>query len=225
MKCTLRSAGLAFALAWPLALGAPAFAQTPKSPAGTAKAKAADTSLLKGKALLDELKKGGYVVYFRHFETGADFADQVTADIANCWSQRQVNSNGFRDARRIGKFFYDQKIPVSRVIASPFCRTWQSADLAFGRHERVDALKILPFKDYTPEQNIVMKAGVMPFIAVPPAAGTNVVVMAHDDNLTAAGGPLLDIQGEAAILKPDGKDGFTVVARLKPDQWTLLPVK
>ena len=198
-----------------------ATAQTPKS-APAVQAKPADTSLLKGKALLDALRTGGYVIYFRHFETGADFADQVTADIANCWSQRQVNSNGFRDARRIGRFFYDQKIAVSRVLASPFCRTWQSADLAFGRHERIAALQILPFKDYTPEQNAVMKTGVMPFLTTIPAAGTNTVVMAHDDNLVAAGGPLLEIQGEAAILKPDGRDGFTVVARLKPDQWTLL---
>ena len=175
--------------------------------------------------MLAALKSGGYVVYFRHFETGQDFADQVTADITNCWTQRRVNAAGFRDAQRIGKFFYDQNIPVGRVVASPFCRTWQSADLAFGRHERIDALKILPFKDYSPEQNAVMKAGVMPFIAATPAAGTNTIVMAHDDNLTAAGGPLLDVQGEAAILKPDGKDGFAVVARLKPDQWIILGTK
>jgi hypothetical protein len=180
---------------------------------------------LKGKALLAALKSGGYVVYFRHFETGQDYADQVTADVANCWTQRRINAAGFRDAQRIGKFFYDQKIPVGRVVASPFCRTWQSADLAFGRHERIDALKILPSKDYTPEQNAVMKAGLLPYIAVPPADGTNVIVMAHDDNLVAAGGPLLDVQGEAAVLKPDGKDGFTVVARLKPDQWTVLGAK
>lgn len=177
---------------------------------------------IKGTALLKELQKGGYVIYFRHFETGADFADQVTADVNNCWSQRQVNTNGFNDARRVGKFFNDQHIPVDRVVASPFCRTWQSADLAFGRHELVEALKILPSKDYTPEQNAVMKAGVMPFIAALPPAGTNTVVMAHDDNLTAAGGPLLEKQGEAAVLKPDANAGFTVVARLKPDQWARL---
>ena len=177
---------------------------------------------LKGKALLSELKKGGYVVYFRHFETGADFADQVTAKLDDCWTQRRINSAGFRDANRIGKFFNDQKLPVGRVLASQFCRSWQSADLAFGRHEVINALTILPAKDYSPEQNAVMKAGVMPFIAVEPAAGTNVIVMAHDDNLTAAGGPLLEVQGEAAIIKPDGKGGFVVVARLKPDQWTLL---
>ena len=107
--------------------------------ASTVFAQASKTELkpasLTGPALLQELKKGGYVIYFRHFETGADFADQVTADVNNCWSQRQINSNGFNDARRVGKFFYDQHIPVDRVVASPFCRTWQSADLAFGRHE------------------------------------------------------------------------------------------
>jgi hypothetical protein len=188
-------------------------------------AKAVSVQGLKGKALLAELKKGGYVIYFRHFETGQDYADQVTAEVTNCWTQRRVNTQGFRDAQRIGKFIYDQKIGIGRVVASPFCRTWQSADLAFGRHERIDALKILPTKDYTPEQNAVMKAGVMPFLATAPAAGMNTVIMAHDDNLTASGGPLLEIQGEAAIAKPDGKGGFEIIARLKPDQWTTLPTR
>ncbi len=179
---------------------------------------------LKGKALLAALKTGGHVIYFRHFETGADFADQVTADIENCWSQRNVNAQGLRDAQRIGRFLYDQKVPIGRVLASPFCRTRHSADLAFGRYERIDGLKILPSKDYTPEQNAAMKAAMMPFV-VPPADGKNTVIMAHDDNLVAAGGPLLDVQGEAAVLKPDGKGGFTVVGRLKPDQWRLLTSK
>ncbi len=211
---TLAAAALAFGLV-----------VTPALPAGKPEpgAKGVAAQGLKGKALLAELKKGGYVIYFRHFETGQDYADQVTADVDNCWTQRRINAQGFRDAQRIGKFLYDQKIGISRVVASPFCRTWQSADLAFGRHERIDALKILPSKDYTPEQNAVMKAGVMPFLATAPQAGKNTVIMAHDDNLTAAGGPLLDNQGEAAIIKPDGNGSFEVVARIKPDQWTLLP--
>ena len=179
---------------------------------------------LKGKALLAALQSGGHIVYFRHFETGQDTPDQITADIENCWTQRNVNAQGLRDAQRIGRFFNDQKIPVGRVVASPFCRTRHSADLAFGRYERAEALKILPFKDYTAEQNAVMKAGLMPFV-VPPADRKNTIIMAHDDNLVAAGGPLLDVQGEAAVLKPDSQGGFTVVARLKPDQWRLLAAK
>lgn len=201
-----------------VAVSGPAFAAGKPE----ANAKGVIANAPKGRVLLAELKKGGYIIYFRHFETGQDYADQVTADVANCWTQRRINTQGFRDAQRIGKFIYDQKIAVSRVVASPFCRAWQSADLAFGRHERVDALKILPAKDYTAEQNAVMKAGVLPFLATVPAAGTNVVVMAHDDNLTAAGGPLLDIQGEAAIIMPDGKGSFEIIARIKPDQWTQL---
>jgi phosphohistidine phosphatase SixA len=182
---------------------------------------AASAQELKGKALLAALKSGGHVVYFRHFETGQDTPDQVTADIDNCWTQRNVNAQGLRDAQRIGRFFDEQKIPVGRVVASPFCRTRHSADLAFGRYERADTLKILPFKDYTPEHNAVMKAALMPFM-VPPKDSKNTIIMAHDDNLVAAGGPLLGVQGEAAVLKPDATGGFTVVGRLKPDQWRLL---
>ena len=109
------------------------------------------------------------------------------------------------------------------MLSSPFCRTRHSADLAFGRYERIDGLKILPSKDYTPEQNAVMKAAFVPLLAA--EAGMNTIIMAHDDNLVAAGGPLLDVQGEAAVLKVDGMGGFSVIARLKPDQWRLLGAK
>ena len=182
----------------------------------------AQTTSLKGSDLAEALRQGGYVIYFRHFETGRDTPDQVTAEVGDCWTQRNLNVAGFQQAQAIGRSFHRLRIPVSRVVASPFCRAWQSADLAFGRHERIDALKLPPAKDYSPAQIELMRDGLMPFLAMAPAAGTNLVIMAHDDNLPAAGGPDLPRQGDAVILKPDGGGGFAVVAQLAPDAWAKL---
>lgn len=166
-----------------------------------------------------ELKKGGYIVYFRHFETGKDTPDQVKADVAKCATQRNLNANGFVDAQRIGLLFEENAIPISKVFSSPFCRAWQSAAVAFRNYEVVDGLKLPPAKDYSEAQKAEMARALKPLLAAAPAAGTNTVIMAHDDNLPAAGGPELKAQGDAVIVKPDGKGGYDVVAEVKIGKW------
>lgn len=51
-----------------------------------------------------------------------DYSDQVTADVTNCWTQRRVNSQGFRDAQRIGKFIYDQQLTAPFNSLAPTSR-------------------------------------------------------------------------------------------------------
>lgn len=174
---------------------------------------------LSPKQAVESIKSGGYTLYFRHFETGADTADQHVATHANCASQRQLNAKGARQAIEVREAFVALKIPVGDVLASPFCRAWQSADLAFGRHTRIDGLKLPPSKDYTEADKRAMRDALLPLLAKAPAAGTNTVIMAHDDNMPAAGGPEIKTQGEVVIVKPDGKGGFIVVAQIRPGFW------
>jgi hypothetical protein len=174
---------------------------------------------LSPKAAIAALKGGGYTIYFRHFETGADTADQHLVTLAQCATQRQLNEKGARQAIQVRDSFVRLAIPVGDVLASPFCRAWQSADLAFGRHTRVEGLKLPPSKDYTEADKKAMRDALLPLLGKVPAAGTNTVIMAHDDNMPAAGGPEIKTQGEAVIVKADGKGGFTVIAQIKPGFW------
>ena len=171
------------------------------------------------KAVIAALKGGGYTIYFRHFETGADTADQHLATLAQCATQRQLNEKGARQAIQVRDSFVRLAIPVGDVLASPFCRAWQSADLAFGRHTRVDGLKLPPSKDYTEADKKAMREALLPLLNKVPAPGTNTVIMAHDDNMPAAGGPEIKSQGEAVVIKADGKGGFKVIAQIKPGFW------
>jgi phosphohistidine phosphatase SixA len=174
---------------------------------------------LAGRKLVEALKTGGYIIYFRHFETGADTPDQHLAKYDDCSTQRQLNETGVRDAVRVRDAFVKLGVPVGDVLASPFCRSWQSADLSFGRHRTVDGLKLPPSKDYTDADRATMKAVLIPLLATSPPAGRNLVIMGHDDHMPAAGGPEMKTQGEAVITKPDGKGGFTVVAQVQPWFW------
>jgi phosphohistidine phosphatase SixA len=165
------------------------------------------------------LKAGGHIIYFRHFETGADTPDQHLVKLDECATQRQLSEKGVRQAVWVRNAFQSMNIPVGEVLASPFCRAWQSADLSFGRHVKVDGLKLPPSKDYTNADMAAMRATLAPLLAKAPASGTNTVIMAHDDNMPAVGGPEIKTQGEALVIRPEGKGGFTVIASIQPGNW------
>jgi hypothetical protein len=78
-----------------------------------------------------ELRRGGYVIAFRHAAT--DFSMSDTArEYADCAHQRNLSAAGRRQARAIGGAFRALGIPLGAVIASPYCRTLDTARLAFG---------------------------------------------------------------------------------------------
>ncbi|PZU99662.1 MAG: histidine phosphatase family protein [Cyanobium sp.] len=188
------------------------------------KANAAFVNRLGSQQLLAALRSGGNIIYFRHAQTTKDYADQADPkmSLASCETQRKLSAAGIEQSREIGKAFQTLKIPVGTVHSSQYCRAWQTADLAFGRHQQSAKLNFLPFEDYTDAQMAEMKANLLPFLTAPPRPGTNTVVVGHDDLFEAATGIYPDPQGIAYVLTPDGKGGFTVQASLKPDQWASL---
>ena len=175
-----------------------------------------------GSELLNALQQGGYVIYFRHAQTEKDYADQVTADVNNCATQRVLSETGWQQARTIGAAFKENSIPVSEVISSQYCRAWKTADLAFSKYEKNPALNFLPFEDYTDEQVAQMKANVMPFLTAVPASGTNTVIVGHDDIFESATGIYPDPQGMAYVVKPDGNGSFEIIANMLPEEWSEL---
>jgi len=60
-------------------------------------------------------------------------------------------------------------------------------------------------------------------LASAPPPGTNTVLVSHGYNLFDLEHFLLGEQGEAAIYTPDSRGGFSLIARLKPEEWDRLP--
>ncbi|MBD2345534.1 histidine phosphatase family protein [Anabaena subtropica] len=177
---------------------------------------------LSGKALLNALKQGGHIIYFRHTQTEKDYADQVKAVMGDCSTQRMLSEVGWKQARTIGEGFRKYAIPVDQVISSQYCRAWQTADLAFGKYEKNANLNFPKAEDYSPEQTSQMKAQLTPMLTAVPTKGTNTVIVGHDDLFEAATGIYPDPQGMAYIVKPDGKGSFELVANLLPEEWAKL---
>jgi hypothetical protein len=76
---------------------------------------------LSGESLTAALKRGGYVIYFRHADTGPAYIEQGV-DLKRCETQRNLNDNGREEAKLIGAQLRRLKIPVGEVLASEFCR-------------------------------------------------------------------------------------------------------
>src|SRR5436190_10548946 len=81
------------------------------------------------------LRKGGLVILMRHAATEPGLGDPAGFRIGDCSTQRNLSEAGRADARRIGERFRAERVPITRVYTSPWCRCRETALLAFGRAE------------------------------------------------------------------------------------------
>ncbi|MBI4332227.1 MAG: histidine phosphatase family protein [Chloroflexi bacterium] len=183
-------------------------------------------------SLLQALRAGGYVILVPHSETDRSLIPAAQRppevqpmDLDNCEIQAKLTDKGRNDARAIGTGLKNLNIPVGKVVASPYCRTKDTAQLAFG-HIDVLSLVLVP-PDYQP----VPGAPVPPdpaqrtqalktLLGTAPAPGTNIVLVSHSATITRAVG--FDVSagsGESIIYKPDGVGGYALTARVLPNQW------
>jgi len=83
--------------------------------------------------LLGRLREGGYVLYLRHTSTDFSQNDSRMTSFEDCTTQRNLTDKGRAEARALGEHVKRLKIPIGEVLASPFCRTMETARLAFGK--------------------------------------------------------------------------------------------
>lgn len=70
-----------------------------------------------GDQLIGALRTGGYVIYIRHATTEKDYADQISAKIGDCSTQRMLSADGWREARNVGAAFVIHQISGLRPEA------------------------------------------------------------------------------------------------------------
>ncbi|AOT73253.1 histidine phosphatase family protein [Geosporobacter ferrireducens] len=84
-------------------------------------------------SLLDLLRGGGYILYVRHGEATVG-VDQPYLNFQYCFTQRNLSELGRRQAIYYGEILRNLRIPIGYpILTSPFCRTIETAQLAFGR--------------------------------------------------------------------------------------------
>jgi phosphohistidine phosphatase SixA len=165
---------------------------------------------------LQKLQQGGYVFYFRHGHT-PDISDAKTRVIGDCTTQRNLDERGRAQAAQIGSAFASLKIPVGIVEASPYCRTMDTARLAFGRVQPTWDLFSLG-QPKNPD-DISRHAIIKTKLSTPPPADTNTVLVSHNTPIDTLAQEFL-FEGEALIVRPLGPDqGFEVILKVAPEDW------
>lgn len=183
---------------------------------------AAPPTSLDGKALVEALREGGYNIYFRHVATNWSQSDDVRErdDWLDCDPERmrQLSDAGRADAIAIGNAMRRLRIPISEVLASPYCRTQETARLmAVGPVEASTDVMNLRAAQYFGGRAAIVASAQRLLASLPPGTGNRVIV-AHG-NVAQAATPAYPSEGEGLVFKP-GEDGkFYLVGRIETKQW------
>ncbi len=177
---------------------------------------------LSDQALIGAIQQGGYNLYFRHEATNWSQQDAVHQkdDWQSCDGSRirQLSEQGRERAKRTGQAMRSLNIPVSEVLASPYCRTMETArqlDLGYVQPSN-DVINMRVAEYFGGRGSVIATAREL--LARWPASGSNRVIVAHG-NVAQAATPVYPDEGEMVIFKPHGKGQFTFVGRITPDRW------
>jgi len=176
------------------------------------------TSPLEGKALVEALRQGGYVLYLRHASTDFGQSDEAMTDYANCAQQRNLTDAGRAEARAIGAAIRQLRIPVGPILASPFCRTRESATLVFGTPTVSTAVRGGPGADADGQRYAELRK----LLSTPVAKGSNLAIASHGNPFRAVAGTAYLQEGEMAVIEPLGNGDFRIVARITKSDWASL---
>lgn len=162
-----------------------------------------------------QLRQGGYVILLRHGEVDTD-SQSTASDEASlgCAGQPNLNAKGVAQARQLGQVIRAQNIPIGGVLASPLCRTRDTARITF------DTFRVLPLLQEGGAIGLPDRVEAISRVIAAHSGPNNLVLVTHQpiiDGLT------LELVGTATmvIVKPDGKGGFDVVDKLPPTVWQL----
>ena len=160
-------------------------------------------------ALWKRLQGGGHVVLIRHAVTVPGVGDPPGMQLTDCATQRNLSDAGREEAAVLGRRLRDYKVPVGEVLASPWCRTLETARIVFGREAKpLPALGNLFGRRELEAQQV---AALRKVVEQRPARG-NLFLVTHGSTTLALTG-VSPATAEMVVLAPRG-DGFEVVGRL-----------
>jgi len=168
----------------------------------------------------DQLRRGGVVLVIRHAATDFSKPDRDPVDLKDCRTQRNLSAEGRRDARRIGQGARRLQLRIGAVLSSPFCRTRETARLAFGRATVSSALLNTITADHDAVWQRQIRAA-RRLLGAKPAAGRVTVLVTHGSVVGDATGHTLE-EGETLVFRPFGGGRFRLVGRILPRDWVAL---
>ena len=171
-------------------------------------------------ALASAMQRGGLVLVVRHAATDFSKPDQDPVVLSDCRTQRNLNAQGRADARVIANGVRRLRLRIGNVFASPFCRTKETARLAFGRFRISQALLNTIASEHDARWRSQVRAA-RRLLGSKPANGTLTVLVTHGSVVSDTTGHSLE-EGETLVFRPLGSSRFRLLGRILPREWRAL---
>jgi len=167
--------------------------------------------------LIEEMRRGGLVLLFRHDRTEiTGLWDYEPYEAGRCDRERRLSEAGQASARAIGQALRQMAIPVTRVIASTYCRAIESAAYMFGgAHEIVPDL-IGP--DGKGRDLAQVRREISTLIQRQSQPEGVLVLVGHHGTTDAFTTRMLD-EGDALIIRPRARGEHQVLAHVPAARW------
>lgn len=203
-------------------LAAPAWAAAPAMPPGALPAAPAFVEKPITGELLNQIRKGGFILYMRHGNTDNSRADRVpSVDLNDCATQRLLSDEGRAVMKQIGQALRQAKIPLAEILVSPMCRTRESAQLAFGDKFEVNEA-LMYSANMTDEEKRPRLEALRGILRAPIPAGRNRLLLAHAPNMADLIGFFVKPEGTVIVFSQSGAAGYEYVASIHPEDWRQL---
>ncbi len=152
--------------------------------------------------------RAGAIVLFRH-TTAPGIGDPANFRLGDCATQRNLDATGRAEAVRLGDAFRAHGIRVDTVLSSQWCRTRETAELAFPGSVRDEPIFNSFFANTAddPKQTAAARALLSAWRGPGP-----LVVVTHQVNITALTG-FVPASGEGVVVERDGSS-LKVVGRI-----------
>lgn len=146
--------------------------------------------------------RGGHVVMFRHSITDTGSGEPPQYRFGDCATQRPLNGAGRDKAKRIGEAFARRGVRIDRVLSSAWCRSRDTAQLAFGRHEVWNPLNVQNLA-FNPETNVEKQNAEVTNIIATWSGNGNLVLSTHQLNISNLV-QIFPAEGDGVVLSYDG---------------------
>ena len=156
------------------------------------------------------LQQGGQVVLMRHALTTPGAGDPPDMRLDDCSTQRNLSDEGRRHALAVGAALREHKVPVERVLTSPWCRCIETARLVFGTRGQVSrALDNL----FGRHDNEARQVSALRALAGEWRGKGNLFLVSHGSTILAATG-ISPATSEMVIVTPREGGSFAMAGRL-----------
>ena len=143
--------------------------------------------------------------------TGKESDNPLVRDIS-CTKERNLSSAGKKEALSTAKMFSQKGVPIKEVLASPYCRTMDTASITFGKATPAGFLSLAEVLS----DDEADKAAQQLSLKIGSHSGSkNLVLVTHEPNINAISFEPISM-GAFIVFEPMGGSAFEEIGIINP---------